>query len=115
MHVCHCQLTRTYTHTHTRSLSLTCTHFLSLSHLHSCTYTHTHTPQVLDHLSLVPEQSRVAQYVRKTLAKKRRSGGGKVGGGKGGCDGVDGEGCDKTGGYSGRSGAKVKIEGQKLI
>ena len=30
-------------------------------------------PQILDHMSLVPEQSRVAVYVRKTLAKKRRS------------------------------------------
>ena len=29
----------------------------------------------LNHISLVPEQSRVAVYVRKTLAKKRHSGG----------------------------------------
>ena len=30
--------------------------------------------KILDHLSLVPDQSRVAVYVRKTLAKKRVSG-----------------------------------------
>ena len=54
------------------------------------------SPQILDHLSLIPEQSRVSQYVRKTLTKKRQSG---VGGGKG--EKAGGEGTD------GREGGKI--------
>ena len=52
-----------------------------------CRKNSTHS-QILDHLSLVPEQSRVAIYVRKTLAKKRLSG---RGGGGGQGEGVDGD------------------------
>ena len=39
--------------------------------------------QILEHVSLIPEQSRVSLYIRKTLTKKRRSGGGRGGEGRG--------------------------------
>ncbi|CAI8027854.1 Protein mini spindles [Geodia barretti] len=62
--------------------------------------------EILDHLSLVPEQSRVAVYVRKTLAKKRVSSTGSTKTHDDKVDGKDGEIAASS--RSGKEGATVE-------